>query len=130
MGFGVEGVTEANLTSDEFVACMFQHSWGGLVCQPLVREFASFEGRRTGLKEQGCVPGSEAVSHRLQFAGRGGERVGEGRGEGGGARGWNFTWDGPAGRLPESWSARGSTQNITFASKNFGLIPFFGGLGP
>ena len=72
MGFGVEGVTEANLTSDEFVACMFQHSWGGLVCQPLVREFASFESRRTGLKEQGCVPGSEAVSHQLQFAGRGG----------------------------------------------------------
>ena len=30
MGFRVEGVTEASLTSDVFVACLFQHSWRGL----------------------------------------------------------------------------------------------------
>ena len=27
MGFRVEGVTEASLTSDVFVACLFQDSW-------------------------------------------------------------------------------------------------------
>ena len=26
VGFGVEGVTEASLTSDAFVTCLFQHS--------------------------------------------------------------------------------------------------------
>ena len=31
MGFRVEGVTEASLTSDVFVACLFQHPWKGLV---------------------------------------------------------------------------------------------------
>ena len=33
-------------------------------------EFASFESRsrRTGFKEQGCVPGSEIVSPQMQFA--------------------------------------------------------------
>ena len=30
MGFRVEGVTQASLTSDVFVACLFQHSWRGL----------------------------------------------------------------------------------------------------
>ena len=30
MGFRVEGVTEASLTSDVFVACLFRHSWRGL----------------------------------------------------------------------------------------------------
>ena len=30
MGFRVEGVTEASLTSDLFVACLFQLSWRGL----------------------------------------------------------------------------------------------------
>ena len=30
MGFRVEGVTEASLTSDVFVACLFQHSRRGL----------------------------------------------------------------------------------------------------
>ena len=30
MGFRVEGVTEASLASDKFVACLFQHSWRGL----------------------------------------------------------------------------------------------------
>ena len=30
VGFRVEGVTEASLTSDVFVACLFQHSWRGL----------------------------------------------------------------------------------------------------
>ena len=29
MGFRVEGVTEASLTSDMFVACLFQHSCRG-----------------------------------------------------------------------------------------------------
>ena len=29
MGFGVEGVTEASLASDVFVACLFQQSWRG-----------------------------------------------------------------------------------------------------
>ena len=34
-----------------------------------MREFASFESRnrRTGLKEQACVPGSETVSPQMQF---------------------------------------------------------------
>ena len=40
----------------------------GLVHQPFVKEFTSFESRRTGLKEQGCFPGSEAVSFQVQFA--------------------------------------------------------------
>ena len=53
MEFRVEGGTEASLTSDVFVACLFQHSW---------RKFASLQSRRTGLKQQGCVAGSEAVS--------------------------------------------------------------------
>ena len=30
VGFRVEGVTEASLTSDVFAACLFQHSWRGL----------------------------------------------------------------------------------------------------
>ena len=30
MALRVEGVTEASLTSDVFVACLFQHSWRGL----------------------------------------------------------------------------------------------------
>ena len=30
VGFAVEGVTEASLTSDVLVACLFQHSWRGL----------------------------------------------------------------------------------------------------
>ena len=29
MGFRVVGVMEASLTSDVFVACLFQHSWRG-----------------------------------------------------------------------------------------------------
>ena len=41
MGIRVEGVTEASLTSDVFVACLFQFSCRGLA----------------GLR--GCVPGSE-----------------------------------------------------------------------
>ena len=42
-----------------FVACSSIHGggWLGLVHQPLVREIASLESRRTGLKKQGCVPG-------------------------------------------------------------------------
>ena len=73
MGFRVEEVREASLTSEVFVACLFQHScrgWLGLVHQPLVREFASFESRspRTGLKDQGCVSGSETVCPQPQFA--------------------------------------------------------------
>ena len=40
----------------------------GLVHQPFVKELKSFESRRTGLKEQGCFPGSEAVSFQVQFA--------------------------------------------------------------
>ena len=49
-GVRVEGVTEASLTSDVLVACLFQHSCKGLA--GLVREFASFETRnhRTGLE--------------------------------------------------------------------------------
>ena len=44
-------------------ACSSVHGrgWLGLVHKPLVKEFASFESRRTGPKEQGCFPGSEAV---------------------------------------------------------------------
>ena len=62
MGFRVEGVTEASLKSEVFVACL------GLVHQPLVREFGSLESLKTGLKEQGFVPGLEAVSPQVQFA--------------------------------------------------------------
>ena len=50
-------------------ACSSIHGggWLGLVHQPYVREFASFESRnrRTGV---GCVPGSETVSPQVQFA--------------------------------------------------------------
>ena len=71
-GLMVEGVTEASLTSDVFVACLCIHRGGGLglVHQPVVRELASFQSRRTGLKEQGCVSGLEAVSPQVQFAER------------------------------------------------------------
>ena len=87
-----------------------------------MREFASFESRRTGLEEQGCVPGSEAVSPQVQFAAtprievfltrkecgpnadlpciNGGGEAGEG---GGGARGV----EGEGG----SWGKRFWTQN-------------------
>ena len=30
VGFGVEGATEASLTSDVFVACLFEHLGNGL----------------------------------------------------------------------------------------------------
>ena len=53
------GVTQTCLLH----ACSSIHGggWPGLVHQPLVREFESFESRRTGLKEQ------EAVSPQVQF---------------------------------------------------------------
>ena len=90
-------------------ACSSIHGggWLGLVHQPLVREFASLESRRSGLKGAG-VPGSEAVSPQAQSTarilnfdhgkrrgrgGKGGTWEGGGRGggeegeEGGGGRG-------------------------------------------
>ena len=57
MGFRVEGVTEASLSSDVFVACLFQHSWRGLagLSPSAFSEGVRFESRnrKTGLKEQG-----------------------------------------------------------------------------
>ena len=65
MGFRVEGISEASLTSDAFVACL---SWTGLA-GPVVREFASFR------------------SHRTASVQRGGKGVGSGGGGGGGRGG-------------------------------------------
>ena len=79
-----------------------------------MRKLAKFESRRSGLKEQGCVPGSEAVSS--QFAalpdlaflltidvpgcrgGRGGE--GRERGGGGGGKGGRVPWGGGGWQQP------------------------------
>ena len=47
-------------------ACSSIHGggWLGSVHQALVREFASFESHRTGLKEQGCVKLSLSAIYR------------------------------------------------------------------
>ena len=79
---GFEEVTEASLASDVFVACLLQQSWTRLAGLSL-SAFSEGVGKllescRTGLKEQGCVPGWEAVcssgSGRGWRAGVAGER--------------------------------------------------------
>ena len=81
--FRVEGITEASLTSDVFVACLFQHSCKGLAGNSEgVRKLRE----RTGLKEQGCVLASENVCPQVQFAAP-----------------CNFTWDGRAGLGHTPW---------------------------
>ena len=58
MGFRVEGVTEASLTSDVCVACLFQHSWRVLA----------------GLSPLAFSEGVRKLQDRNQGRGGGGER--------------------------------------------------------
>ena len=60
VGFRVEGVTEASLTSDVFVACLFQHSCRGLAgLSPSASSQASRAATVEPAKNQGCVSGLE-----------------------------------------------------------------------
>ena len=97
--FRVEGVKEASFTETCLllpVPAFMEGVWLGLVHWPLVRELASFESCRTALKEQGCVPGSEAVRYsRIGLTGRGGEGGGRGLGSPG-----------------QRWSARASRRGF------------------
>ena len=68
MGFRVEGVTEAKLTSAVFVACPFQHSWRRLAG---LRPSAFSEGARNLGKPQEFQVGWAGWTRPPTMGGRG-----------------------------------------------------------
>ena len=108
MSAGLGSRRQASLQTCLLNACSSIHGgvWLGLVHEPLVSEFASFESRRTGLKEQG-----------VQF----GARVGGG-GKGGAVEGGSNLEQGWNSRGPPLWEGGWQGRGGWIASANVFVV--------
>ena len=76
-----------------------------------MKRFASFENRKTGLTEHGCVPGPEAVSPQAQFAATPCFCIAEKKGAEHTGR-LNFTWEGVGGSPGKRGDLQGGVGGV------------------